>query len=991
MVLDIGFSRQCDLIRKSLDSRLRRTSFAKVASLTTLAIASAIPSLVQADPLLASAVLPPSRATESGNTVSVFATIINAGTTTGVDCAPELVTDLPVVFSYQTTNSADNALTGSPNTGADVVSGGSQSFVMGFQTTDSFSTIELEPTFACANGGTASVVSGLNTVLLTSSETPIPDVIALSATINADGYVDIEGADGTGVFSVATSNLGVSGDVSVSADTGDSTAAVNLLLCETDPNSGACVNPVVPAAEVITSIAAGSTPTFGIFVQGNGTEVMDDPAANRVFVRYETDGISVGSTSVAMRTVDEISVDSVVDSFPALVINEIVAKDADTGYDWIELYVAGAESVYLGDYSVIDENEGETYPLPNVTLAAGEYYVVFATDETLELAETVPFKLGSGDSVSLFKGDDLIDFIEWDKGDALFGFSYGRYPDGDGFQQTLMPTQATSNAEATRGPLMINEIVSKDAEGGSDWFELYNNGDESIDLSEYSVIDESDDIEPFALPAVTIVPGAFARIYATDEDPGSDFVGFKLGSSDSLSLILDDETVDYLEWDDSDAQEGYSYGAYPDGALYSKTLIPTAEASNSEVAVFDPTTVESFYIEIADSDLNDLIENALDEEYYPAAITYKGVTLDEVAIRAKGNSSLNAVANANGTRFSFKIDMNEYVKGQKLLNLKKINLNNNFNDPTYMRDTIAYNLMREMGIPAPQTAYANIFINGDLHGLYTLVEQVDGEFLEQNFSDSDGDLYKPDTTDVPGGVGNDLLWIDDDFASYTANELKTNEDSSDNQALLRFMDVLNNGSDYTSVMDVDAILRYLAVSTAIGNLDSYQGELAHNYYLYEDRNSFSVIPWDFNESFGTFARGCSADEVINLYIDEPTSGPLAERPLIEKLLGDSDYLDAYHGYLDDLVTGSLAPASLQSTVDDLAALIRASVSADPTAFYSADEFELNLTSDVGRVPGLLNFAAARSNSVISQLAGTLAAHGDGNGSCSGEAGPPPRP
>jgi spore coat protein CotH len=41
----------------------------------------------------------------------------------------------------------------------------------------------------------------------------------------------------------------------------------------------------------------------------------------------------------------------------------------------------------------------------------------------------------------------------------------------------------------------------------------------------------------------------------------------------------------------------------------------------------------------------------------------------------------------------------------------------------------------------------------------------------------------------------------------------------------------------------------MAVSTAWSNLDSYQGSLAHNYYLYEQDGVFSLLPWDYNESF----------------------------------------------------------------------------------------------------------------------------------------------
>lgn len=686
--------------------------------------------------------------------------------------------------------------------------------------------------------------------------------------------------------------------------------------------------------------------------------------------------------------------DTIVDSFPALVINEIVAKDNGNaqGYDWIELYVSGTDSINLGDYSLIDDDAEELQGLPEITLAPGEFYTLYATtDESLNVIEKVAIKLGSSDSVSLFKGDDLINKLEWNKGEALYGFSYGHFPDVTGQPQTLTPSFNATNITASRGPLMINEVVAKEANGGNDWFELYNNGSTAINLSQYSVIDESDDIDALALPDISLSPGDYVRIYATDEDPGEDYVAFKLGSSDSLSLVLNDETVDYLEWDASDAPEAYSYGAYPDGAWRLSTLTPSLESSNTLASAFNTATVANIYIEMSSDDWTDMITNALDEEEHTASVSYLGVTLENISIRTKGNSSLSAVANSNGERFSFKLDMNEYVSGQKLLNLKKLNLNNNYKDPTYMRETIAYNLLREMGVPAPRTAYANVYINGELHGLYTLVEQVDSEFLEQQFVNSKGDLYKPDSTGITNGVGNDLKWINSDFASYNAIELKTNEDSSDNQALIQFLDELNNGTanNYESVLNVDGLLRYLAVSTALGNMDSYQGTLAHNYYIYDDSNQFSIIPWDMNESFGTFAMGCNATDITNLLIDEPTSGALSDRPLIGNLLQNSDYVDTYHDYLADLINGGLDPDTLTSTISELADLIRSSVYDDPTAFFTSSEFETSLNSDIGSIPGLLSFVTARVNSIQEQLDESIASSGDGSGSCSANTGTPP--
>ncbi|WP_232788047.1 CotH kinase family protein [Paraglaciecola sp. MB-3u-78] len=78
-----------------------------------------------------------------------------------------------------------------------------------------------------------------------------------------------------------------------------------------------------------------------------------------------------------------------------------------------------------------------------------------------------------------------------------------------------------------------------------------------------------------------------------------------------------------------------------------------------------------------------------------------------------------------------------------------------------MREVITYDLLTELGVPEPQHAFVNLYINEELFGLYLMVEAVDGEFAEKHFANSNGDMYKPD------GTGSDLVWIDDNAASYS--------------------------------------------------------------------------------------------------------------------------------------------------------------------------------------------------------------------------------
>lgn len=132
-----------------------------------------------------------------------------------------------------------------------------------------------------------------------------------------------------------------------------------------------------------------------------------------------------------------------------LLINEIVAKAADDGNDWIELYAAGFQPVNLGLYAIVDENaEHQRVNLPSVILNPGGFYLIQAVNETEPPSDGsfyIPYKLSKGDAVVLFRGDRVVDAFDWKDGDSPEGKSYGRLPDGAGIPQTLFPTPGAAN------------------------------------------------------------------------------------------------------------------------------------------------------------------------------------------------------------------------------------------------------------------------------------------------------------------------------------------------------------------------------------------------------------------------------------------------------------------------------------------------------------------------------------------------------------------
>ena len=250
------------------------------------------------------ATLPGVRSVQVGSTASAFATIINTGQVTASDCLISPVTVVAADFTYQTTDPGTNELVGTQNQPADIASAGSQSFLITFTPTAAFNATDIELAFECANAPAAPSFPGLNTVLLVADDDPVPDVVALASTPTTPGVIDVPGVGGTGFFAVASVNVGAEGDIAVIADITNGDPSVTLSICETNPMTGACINPTTPTTDPVnTTIATNATPTFSIFAQASEAIALD-PAGVRVRVSFTdaSDGTIRGATSVAIRT-----------------------------------------------------------------------------------------------------------------------------------------------------------------------------------------------------------------------------------------------------------------------------------------------------------------------------------------------------------------------------------------------------------------------------------------------------------------------------------------------------------------------------------------------------------------------------------------------------------------------------------------------------------------------------------------------------------------
>ena len=249
--------------------------------------------------------------------------------------------------------------------------------------------------------------------------------------------------------------------------------------------------------------------------------------------------------------------------------------------------------------------------------------------------------------------------------------------------------------------------------------------------------------------------------------------------------------------------------------------------------LFDQSTVHK--IEITMDGWDDFIDNCTDEKYRACAVTIDGEAQGTVGIRAKGNTSLSSMAQYDNDRYSFKIEFDHYQKKKTYRGLDKLSLNNIIQDATYMKDYWSYTFMNQMGLASPLYSYTEIYVNGEYWGLYLAIEGVEEAFLERNYGEDYGELYKPDSLSFGGGRGNGQAFDMQDF------EKKMQGDDTEEQAAADENAAIDNAAP-TMPQDIQRAARInrgdFKQGSGMGGMGSSDVKLQ---YIDDDPDSYANI------------------------------------------------------------------------------------------------------------------------------------------------------
>jgi hypothetical protein len=325
------------------------------------------------------------------------------------------------------------------------------------------------------------------------------------------------------------------------------------------------------------------------------------------------------------------------------------------------------------------------------------------------------------------------------------------------------------------------------------------------------------------------------------------------------------------------------------------------------------------------------------------------ITLSNVGMRLRG-SMKRGTNQIQGFKLDFQVLDTPGAEGKRrFADLNRVNVLSVESDPSHMIQCLAYEMLRDAGIPAPRCNHLKIYVNGEYYGLMQNVEQVNKGYLRRHFGTSASSLYagSPSMGDCPSpNTFKDsqavLAYSGDSFASYASQYQLTHGSAA--EAETNLIPMLKCGdpaatpddTDFKACiagwLDVPEWLREIAAESIMPSFEAMVGYY-RNYYLYfapddaaANGGRFQVWSWDLDTSFQRQRCNTSSCDILTGVANSYGVKPRAK--LIQRLTSQfrPEYCAALNHFLEVFTT---------SAVDQMAAVVAPGFVDEPSVSAAA--------------------------------------------------------
>ena len=391
-------------------------------------------------------------------------------------------------------------------------------------------------------------------------------------------------------------------------------------------------------------------------------------------------------------------------------------------------------------------------------------------------------------------------------------------------------------------------------------------------------------------------------------------------------------------------------------------LAPAAQAQTSD-DLFSQTDLQRVDLWVHSADWAKLKAEFQTNNYYPADMTWNGITVRNVGIRSRGRGS------RSGNKPGLRVDFDRYTTAQRFIGLKSLVLDNVTQDASGVHESVAMAFYARLGIPAPREIHTRLYVNNAYAGLYVIVESVDKDMLARVFgaigedTQNDGYLYE-------------FKWMDDWKFGYLGaglDEYKlrfeptTHESKSDEQlyrpieTLVRLANTASTDrvvAELSPRIDIPAAIRFIAAQVFLGETDGFLGGFGiNNLYLYRLENSdvHVFIAWDADNTF--------------YHPEYPTNSGMNDNVLMRAFMDVPEYNALFWSEIRRSIEMAEADDWLHTEIIRQLQRVETAMKEDPWKPHSNNAYD-------SKAGDMLNFTRARIAFVRCELD-----RGPGNASC----------
>lgn len=667
-----------------------------------------------------------------------------------------------------------------------------------------------------------------------------------------------------------------------------------------------------------------------------------------------------------------------------LLVTEFMASNASAvtdgdgvNSDWIEIYNADAVAVDLSDYFLTDSADNLTrWAFPQVVLAPGEYFVVFASSPLDELGHPL---------------DDYVD--QGGKLHANFSLSAGGEYLGLVHEDPISHALSVVDEYAAAYPEQCNNVsYGVNSEGVLAYFTSFTPGAANGLGVTGAVADTSFSIDrgfydaPFQVEITSETPGA-QIFYTTNGSVPTQFSGtlytgaltidkttvLRAAAYKADHLPTNVDTQTYLFVDDIVRQDraatlaagfpaswgsfsGTDYGLDPDvigtfdqngNSLGGDTFNGIYAATIKDDLLALPTL--SIVMNMSDMFGTNGIYTVPTADGYEKAASVEWIATDgseefqiDAGIQIQGGAfRSHSLTRKHSFRLAFRGDYGASSLGFPLFGdsateeFNTLVLRAGSNDSyswnsarfteQYVRDEFGRSLQRAAGHASPHGGFVHLYINGFYWGLYNPVERPDAEFAASYFGGEPGQWDSVHEGFPTSG----------DAVAWNAARVKAEAAET---SLVDFMELQGKNLDGTPsatvapLLNVESYIDYLAINIWGGNWDWP----FKNYWAARDRNpdtttGFEFFNWDFEGTMGNGSMSPLNATTLDQNFLSPSGGSSANAGRFHYHLENNpeyriQFADRVHKFFFN--GGILTPEALVERYAPLAAQVERAIVAE---------------------------------------------------------------